>query len=112
MSKPIEVTDQEFQSKVVDAAGPVLVDFWAPWCGPCRAVAPVLEELAGQYADRLTIVKVNTDENQLHAGRLGVRGIPTMILFQGGREIDRVVGALPKPALQARLDAALGARVS
>ena len=112
MSKPIEVTDQEFQNKVVDAPGPVLVDFWAPWCGPCRMVAPVLEELAGLYGDRLTIAKVNTDENQLHAGRLGVRGIPTMILFQGGREIDRFVVELPKQALQARLDAALGARVS
>ena len=107
MSKPIEVSDQEFQTKVVDAGGPVLVDFWAPWCGPCRMVAPVLEELAGQYGDRLTIAKVNTDEHQEHAGRLGVRGIPTLILFQGGREVDRIVGALPKAALQARLDAAL-----
>ena len=112
MSKPIEVNDQEFQAKVIDAAGPVLVDFWAPWCGPCRMVAPVLEELAGQYGDRLTIAKVNTDENQEFAGRLGVRGIPTLILFQGGREVERIVGALPKTALQSRLDAALGARVS
>jgi thioredoxin 1 len=109
MSKPIEVTDQEFHGKVLEADKPVLVDFWAPWCGPCRMVAPVLEELAGQYADRLTIAKVNTDEHAETAGRLGIRGIPTMILFAGGREVERIVGALPKHALQARVDAALAA---
>ena len=112
MSKPIEVSDQEFRSKVLEADKPVLVDFWAPWCGPCRMVAPVLEELAGTYAERLTIAKVNTDDNQEVAGQLGIRGIPTLILFAGGREVERIVGALPKAALQARLDSALGAQVS
>ena len=112
MAKPIEVTDQEFQNKVVDAGGPVLVDFWAPWCGPCRMVAPVLEELAGQYEGKLTIAKVNTDEHQEIASRLGVRGIPTLILFAQGKEVERIVGALPKGALQARLDAALPANVA
>jgi thioredoxin 1 len=109
MSKPIEIGDQDFGTRVLNADKPVLVDFWAPWCGPCRMVAPVLEELAGEFGDRLTIAKVNTDEHQETAFRFGIRGIPTLILFQGGREVERIVGALPKPALQARLEAALGA---
>ena len=109
MSKPIEVSDQEFHSRVLESDKPVLVDFWAPWCGPCRMVAPVLEELAGEYGDRMTIAKVNTDEQMETAGRLGIRGIPTLILFAGGREVERIVGALPKQALQSRVDAALAA---
>ena len=109
MSKPIEVSDQEFHARVLESDKPVLVDFWAPWCGPCRMVAPVLEELAGEYADRMTIAKVNTDEQMETAGRLGIRGIPTLILFAGGREVERIVGALPKHALQTRVDAALAA---
>jgi len=109
MSKPIEVSDQEFHARVLESDKPVLVDFWAPWCGPCRMVAPVLEELAGEDGDRMTIAKVNTDEQMETAGRLGIRGIPTLILFAGGREVERIVGALPKQALQTRVDAALAA---
>lgn len=107
--KPIAITDAEFESKVLQSDRPVLVDFWAPWCGPCLAVAPVLDELAESYGDRLTIAKLNTDENQQAASRLGIRGIPTLILFAGGREVERVVGVLPKGALQDRIDTALGA---
>ena len=102
------VTDGDFEANVLKSDVPVLVDFWAPWCGPCKMIAPVLDELAMEYGDNLTIAKVNTDENQQYAAQLGVRGIPTMILFREGQEIDRFVGALPKAGLQAKLDAALG----
>jgi thioredoxin len=111
-SKPVEVSDNDFQSKVLDSGVPVLVDFWAPWCGPCRMVAPVLEDLAQEYGERLTIAKLNTDEHQEQAMRYGVQGIPTLILFSGGQEVERVVGALPKSALQQRVDKALAAAVS
>jgi len=85
-----ETFDQELQASV-----PVLVDFWAPWCGPCRMVSPALERLAGEQAGKLKLVKVNTDEEEALGSRFGIRGIPTMILFEGGRERDRVTGALP-----------------
>jgi thioredoxin 1 len=107
MTKPIEVSDEQFDSEILKAEKPVLVDFWAPWCGPCRMVGPVVEELAGEYQDRLKVAKVNTDDNQSHAARLGIQGIPTLIFFKDGREVDRVVGALPKGALKQRIDAVL-----
>ena len=94
------VTDAEFHRAVLESDAPVLVDFWAPWCGPCQRVGPILEELAAEAEGRLRVAKVNTEENPIQAGEYGVRGIPTLILFKNGYEVDRVVGALPKLVLQ------------
>jgi len=101
-----EVTDVNFQAEVVESDKPVLVDFWAPWCGPCRVVAPVLEEIAGERPD-LKIVKLNVDENQQTAAAFQVLSIPTMILFKGGQPVKTVIGAYPKKRLEAELEPAL-----
>ena len=103
----IDVTDNSFQSEVLESTTPVLVDFWAPWCGPCRAVAPVLEEIAAERDD-LRIVKLNTDENQSTAGRYQVLSIPTMIVFKNGAEAARIIGATPKRRLEEELAPVLG----
>ena len=94
-----EVTDTNFQAEVIESEGPVLVDFWAPWCGPCRMVAPVLEEIASERPD-LRIVKLNIDENQQTAANFQVLSIPTMILFKGGQPVKTVIGAYPKKKLE------------
>ena len=101
-----QVTDTNFDAEVLEAAGPVLVDFWAPWCGPCRVVAPVLEEIASERDD-LTIVKLNIDENQQTAARFQVMSIPTMILFKAGEPVKTVVGAYPKRKLEQELEPSL-----
>lgn len=97
------ITDASFKQEVLEAAGPVVVDFWAPWCGPCRAIAPVLEQLAGEFAGKARIVKLNVDENSEVASQMGVMNIPTLVVFKGGKEADRIVGALPKDALRERI---------
>ncbi len=104
-----EVNDTNFQAEVIESETPVLVDFWAPWCGPCRMVAPVLEEIAQEKGDALKIVKLNTDENQQTAIAYEVLSIPTLILFKNGAIAKKVVGAYPKRKLEAELEPALAA---
>ncbi len=99
MSKPAEVTDDKFKDDVLDSDIPVLVDFWAPWCGPCRMVAPVVEEIAEQYEGKVKVVKLNTDDNPQIASQYGIRSIPTLMIFKGGQRVDMVVGAVPKTTL-------------
>lgn len=107
MSKPIHVTDSEFEEKVLKSPTPVVVDFWAPWCGPCRMVAPILDQLAEEYGDKIVIAKVNTDENPQWAMKYGVQGIPTMLFVKDGELFNRMVGAAPKPTIQHHVDAML-----
>jgi len=101
------VSDATYQQDVLESETPVVVDFWAPWCGPCRMMAPVIDQLADEYDGRITFAKVNTDENPSVPGKLGIRGIPTLIVYVGGEEADRMVGFSPKPVLKRKLDAVL-----
>lgn len=104
ISEPINVTDAAFQKSVLESPIPVIVDFWAPWCGPCRMVAPTLEKIAKEYADKLIVAKVNTDENQQWASKYNVEGIPTMLMIADGKVVHRQVGALPEPMLREVID--------
>ena len=101
----VEFSDSNFQSEVMQSATPVLVDFWAPWCGPCRMIAPLIEELAGEYKGSVKIGKLNVDDSPKTAMDYGVSSIPTLILFKGGEVVNRFVGVKPKAALQQLLDA-------
>lgn len=105
--EPIHVTDDTFGDVVLGSLVPVLVDFWAPWCGPCRMIAPVVEDLAKNYDGQAVIAKMNTDENVRMAGQLDIMGIPTLILFKNGQEVDRVVGYAPAHVLEGKLKAVL-----
>jgi thioredoxin 1 len=102
-----DVTDQEFDQVVIKSEIPVLVDFWAPWCGPCRMVAPIVKELAGEYDGKVTFRKMNTDENPTVSAQYNVRSIPTLLIFKGGTQVGQIVGFRPKSQIKERIDAAL-----
>ena len=100
----IEVNESNFQEEVLDSQLPVLVDMWAPWCMPCRMVAPAVEKIAQDNADKLKVCKLNVDDNQSIAARYGIQGIPALLIFKDGKEHDRIVGAVPPQAIQSKLD--------
>jgi thioredoxin 1 len=106
-AEPIHVTDESFDEVVLKSPVPAMVDFWAPWCGPCRMIAPIVEDLAQEYDGRAVIAKINTDENFRVTSELGIMGIPTLILFKDGEEVDRVVGFAPRKVLEQKLKAVL-----
>ncbi|KPQ31461.1 MULTISPECIES: thioredoxin [Sodalinema] len=104
MSATAEVSDASFKNDVLESELPVLVDFWAPWCGPCRMVGPVVEEIAQQYEGKVKVVKLNTDDNPEVASKYGIRSIPTLMIFKDGQRVDMVVGAVPKTTLANTLE--------
>ncbi|MBU6428706.1 MAG: thioredoxin [Cyanobacteria bacterium REEB65] len=108
MSKPQPVTDGSFSKEVLEADKPVLVDFWATWCGPCKMIAPILDEMASEHADKLKVVKLDIDENASTAQKYGVMSIPTLILFKGGEPAERLVGYMPKAQLESKVLAKIG----
>jgi thioredoxin 1 len=103
----MEFTESNFESEVLKSSTPVLVDFWAPWCGPCKMVAPIVEEISSEYGGRLKVGKLNTDDNQKVASDYGVMSIPTLMIFKDGQVVERIIGAQPKEALKTKIDAVL-----
>jgi len=108
MSTPLAVTDASFEEEVLKADKLVVVDFWATWCGPCKMIAPILEDIATEYSDTLKVTKVDVDSNNAVAAKFGIMSIPSLIFFKNGEEIDRVIGAIPKSQLESRVKKALG----
>jgi thioredoxin 1 len=104
ISKPINVTDEAFETTVVGSELPVIVDFWAPWCGPCKMVGPILDKIAKEFAGKVIVAKVNTDDHSEWASKFGVQGIPTMLFMSNGKVVHQQVGALPEPMLRTVLD--------
>ena len=109
MANVQDVSDATFDAEVLQSSTPVLIDFWAPWCGPCRAIAPVVEELANEYAGKLKVVKMNVDDNQQTPSRYGVRGIPNLIVFKNGQVAEQIVGAVPKTRLTQAIESVVAA---
>ena len=107
MGNAITLTDDSFQSEVIESSVPVLVDFWATWCGPCRVVAPIVDELAEEYDGRVKVGKVDVDSEQKIAADFGIRSIPTLLIFKDGKQADQIVGAVPKNALVKKLESVL-----
>ena len=107
MSEPIVLTDDNFSAEVLNAGLPVLVDFWATWCGPCRVIAPIVQELSSEYEGRAKVGKLDVDEAQKTAAEFGIRSIPTLLIFKGGKVADQIIGAVPKGQITEKLEAAL-----